>query len=121
MRKRVVSHVADTVFWYLLYFLPVLAYLLFLIAEPASGTAVIDFMTFFESLGLGFVSDNVIISSLSCIFGTDGVFPIFSTDVPFVIFTWFIGTYILHLAVDFILFIPRFAHKWLNKLTNGED
>ena len=121
MRKRVVSHVADTVFWYLLYFLPVLAYLLYSFVLPPYATEVLNFELFFENVGFGFVADNVIITSLSSIFGIDGVFPIFSTNMPFIIFTWFIGIYIMHLAVDFLLFIPRLAHKWLNKLTKGDD
>ena len=34
MRKRSITHVAKTVFWYALYFLPVLAYLIFLFTNP---------------------------------------------------------------------------------------
>lgn len=120
MRKRTVNHLADTIFWYLIYFLPVLGYLLYLIAEPSNGTNLVSFSAFFDSIGIGFVSDNIIINSLKDIFGTGGVFPLFSTDIPFDIFGWFICTFIVHLAVDFLLFIPRLAHKWLNNFTQGE-
>lgn len=121
MRKRTVNHIADTVFWYALYFLPVIAFFLYLIAEPSSSTVAVDFEAFFEGIGLGIVTDNVIITTLKDIFGQSGLVPIFSTNTPFIIFTWFIGVYIMHLCVDFVLFIPRIAHKWLKKFTNGEE
>ena len=121
MRKRTINTFADTIFWYLIYFLPVLVYLLYLIAEPASGTSLISFSTCFDTIGLGFVSDNIVVSSLKDIFGTGGLLPLFSSDTPFIIFGWFICTYITHLAVDFLLFIPRLAHKWLNKFTQGDN
>lgn len=34
MRKKTVSHVASTIFWYVLYFLPVLAFLFYLFVNP---------------------------------------------------------------------------------------
>lgn len=116
MRKRTVKCIADTIFWYILYFLPVVVYLLYLFVEPGTGsaTAIISMESIFNSVGLGIVADNVIISSLSSIFGASGTLPLFSTNTPFIIFTWFISVYIVHLAVDFLLFIPRLAHKWMD-------
>ena len=119
MRKRTVNHLADTIFWYLLYFLPVLGYILYLIAEPNTGTNLVSISDFFNNVGLGFVTDNVVINTLKSIFGTNGILPLFSTDAPFEIFGWFICTYIGHLAVDFILFIPRLCHKFMEKFTQG--
>ena len=121
MRKRTVSHIADTIFWYILYFLPVLAYLLYLIAEPSGGTTLVAFDNFFSSIGLSMVTDNIIVNSLSDIFGTSGIMPLFSSDIPFIIFAWFIGVYLIHLCVDFLLFIPRLAHKWMKKCTGGDE
>lgn len=120
MRKRTVANLADTIFWYLVYMLPVIGYLLYLIAEPASGTSLVSFSSFFDTIGIGFVSDNLIITTLKGIFGTGGIFPLFSTDTPFIIFGWFICSFILHLAVDFILFIPRLCHKWFDKFYQGD-
>ena len=121
MRKRTINHLADTIFWYLLYFLPVIAYLLYMLVEPGAGTtAVLSIEEFFNSIGLGFVSDNVVLTALSSIFGADGVLPLFSTNTPFLILTWFVAVYIAHLAVDFILFIPRLAHKFMNSFTREE-
>lgn len=120
MRKRTISNLADTIFWYLVYLLPVIGYLLYLIAEPSSGTSLVSFESFFTNIGLGLVSDNVVVSTLKDIFGTGGVLPLFTTDTPFIIFGWFVCTFITHLAVDFLLFIPRLAHKWMNKFTQGD-
>ena len=114
MRKRTINHLADTVFWYLIYFLPVIFYL---IAEPSSGGSIVNFISFFADSGFGIVTDNLIISTLRDIFSTGGTFPLFNTDLPYIVFTWFVGTYIIHLCVDFLLFIPRIAHKWMKDLT----
>lgn len=120
MRKRTINTIADTIFWYVIYFLPVLVYLLYLVAEPASDASLVSFTSCFDAVGLGFVADNVVISTLKEIFGIGGILPLFSTDLPFIIFAWFVCTFIVHLAVDFLLFIPRIAHKWLNKFTQGD-
>lgn len=121
MRKRNLKCIADTVFWYLLYLLPVVCYLLYLVAEPGSGNiSISDISEFFTKLGLGFVADNIVITSLTALFGVGGILPLFSTSAPFLIFSWFICVFIGHLAVDFILFIPRLAHKWLEHFTQGD-
>lgn len=120
MRKKTVNHLADTIFWYLIYFLPVICYLLYMLVEPGTGSTVLAFNAFFDSIGIGFVSDNVVVSSLKSIFGASGVLPLFATETPFIIFGWFICTFIAHLAVDFLLFIPRLCHKYMNKFTQGE-
>lgn len=120
MRKRNVKFLADIIFWYLLYFLPVICYLLYLFAEPACGTQIVDLGTFFDNIGIVLVQDNVVSVSLRSIFGVDGILPFFATDFAIDIFSWFICVYITHLAVDFLLFIPRLAHKYMDKFTQGD-
>ena len=120
MRKRSVNHLFDTIFWYLIYALPLLGYLFYLIAEPASGTTIVSFSAFFDSVGIGFVSDNVIVNALKQLFGVGGIMPLFATDTPFILFGWFICTFIGHLAVDFLLFIPRICHKFFDKFYQGD-
>lgn len=134
MRKRTISKVADTVFWYALYFLPIILTLLqsFRIFDGmtfedwqyiSNNSAMTDY-PFMRLLGdnlegLGFSVDNPITSSLYDIFGAfDGIMPVFSEGAFGCIvgfFSWFISVYLCHLMVDFILFIPRLAHKWLKK------
>lgn len=120
MRKRTINHLADTIFWYAIYFLPVVFYVFYLIAEPSSGGSVVNFLLYFNDVGFGIVTDNIIVTTLRDIFGIGGIFPLFSTDLPFIVFTWFVGSYIIHLAVDFLLFIPRLAHKYIKYFTQGD-
>lgn len=79
-----------------------------------------NFKQFVNDMGFEFATDNIIVNSLSDIFGTGGIMPMFDNDTPFIIFAWFIGVYLLHLLVDFILFIPRIAHKWMKDCTGGD-
>ena len=116
MRKRTINYLADTMFWYLLYLLPVVAFLLYIVA---SGNY-LSIIEFFDLIGFSFVNDNIIVSTLSSIFGAEGVLPFFSNDVPFIIGSWFVGVFLCHLAVDFILFIPRLCHKWFNHFYQGD-
>ena len=122
MRKKTVKFVADTIFWYVLYFLPVISYLLFMFIHP-SGTGGIEplsFMTFLSDTGFTIITDNVIYQALFDIFGTGGMLPFFDSPVIFTCLTWFVAVFIAHLFVDFVLFIPRLAHKWLNAFTQGD-
>lgn len=79
-----------------------------------------DFKDFVNKMGFEFATDNIIVNTLGDIFGKGGVMPMFDNDTPFIIFAWFIGVYLLHLLVDFILFIPRIAHKWMKDCTGGD-
>lgn len=116
MRKRNVDHIADTVFWYLLYSLPFLAYLFMFFTANS-----VPFTQFFtDNLGFVFSSSNPVFSALSQLFGSDGVLPLFANDSFIIIATWFISVFVVHLAVDIILFIPRFCHKFLSKSTQGD-
>lgn len=113
MRKRTISHLSDTIFWYIIYLLPVFAYLL---AVYRDGSAAVSFSAFFDKFGIPFLSD-VVNSALTSIFGADGILPLYGATVVIPVFSWYISTMIIHLAVDFLLFIPRLAHKFMNKFT----
>lgn len=110
MRKKTISRLADTISWYLLYFLPVIGYLIIL----ATGN-VPTFSQVFSTLGLDVVTTGTIYTSLDSIFGTTGIMPLFTDSSMLQFFTYFISVFIAHLFVDFILFIPRLAHKWMSK------
>lgn len=120
MRQRTVNHVADTIFWYLIYFLPVIAYLLFILAEPSTGTTAVDMISFFNNVGFTFNDTNIIFSTLTSIFGSGGVLPLFTTNTVIYILTWFVSVFLCHLLVDFVLFIPRLCHKFMKKFTQGD-
>ena len=116
MRKRTINHLIDTIFWYLLYFFPVFVYLLYVLRR---GTLV-AVTTVFDSLGIKFFTNNVILSVLTDLFGPNGILPLFAGETALYFFAWFACVMLVHLAIDFIIFIPRLAHKWLNVFTTRE-
>lgn len=118
MRKKTVTHMADTVFWYVLYFLPVICYLLFLFIHPGSTSPALPptFESFLTDIGLTIVADNPIVNALGGFFGANGTLPLFNSNAVFIVLTWYVATYLCHFAIDFILFIPRIAHKWLDSM-----
>lgn len=122
MRKRTIKCVADTALWYVLYFLPVIAYGLFLFIHP-SGTGTVNpisFEDFLKDVGFTIVLNNPIYTVLSDLFGVNGLLPFFNSNAPFIIVGWYVGMVLFHLAVDFVLFIPKLAQKWLCKLYGGD-
>lgn len=118
MRKRTITQLADTIFWYLIYFLPVILFGIYLIHAPESGQ-VLSFSAFINSNDFGLSSANIVLTSINSLFGNSGVMPLFSSSsgfyAPIFIGSWFVSVYIVHLAIDFLLFIPRFAHKMMDK------
>lgn len=120
MRKKTVKCVADTIFWYLLYFLPVVCYVAYMIAEPSSGTTIVQFGDFMTRAGFGILADNVVFDTLDKLLGQGGVLPLFSNETPMQFLAYFVSVYLAHLIIDFVLFIPRLCHKWLNEFTKGD-
>lgn len=114
MRKRNFEHAIDLLFWYFIYSAPLLLYLVSLFSHSP-----ISLVEWFVTLGFD-VSQSITYTTLVDIFGTSGILPMFSSPVPFAIFAWFINCVVIHLAVDFLLFIPRLAHSWLAKFTCNE-
>ena len=117
MRKKTFSYVADTIFWYVLYFLPIIAYLLYLFAEPASGATVLNLGAFMESSGFILAENNVIYTALQGVLGANGVLPLFASGGALMFLSYFCAVYLAHLVVDVLVFIPRLCHKWLNSFT----
>lgn len=124
MRKRTIKTVADTIFWYALYFLPVLAYLLFMISTKDGTNGWMDYIPF-QQFFVNFVDIepfNPVGDALYYIFdASEGIIPVFNDLSVYFIFSWFVYVYLIHLMVDFILFIPRLAHNWMNKFTRGDE
>lgn len=119
MRKKTVTHSVKTIFWWIIYCLPLICYVVVVWGFARNGHMYDTFGTFIAEAG--FASDSLISNSLYEIFGTNGVLPLFTDYGIFYFMEWFIGAYLLHLAVDFILFIPRLCHKFMNKFTRSDD
>lgn len=115
MRKRNCSFFFDTFIWWLASGLPLLMYLFGFIFGNSPIASVSDF---FDTTLLA-SSDGIIFSTLSGVFGSNGIMPLFSSDLPLQFFSWFVSVHIIHLAVDFLLFIPRLCHEWIQSFTSG--
>ena len=78
-----------------------------------------------DCFGLDVDSKNgggIVGRGLSDMFGKDGVFPVFTADSGMMYYmTYVVYVEILHVFVDLLLFIPRFAHKILSKAINFGD
>ena len=110
MRKRNIEKVADTIFWYTLYLLPILAYLIALRSGNNMQIAnTVDFYSFME--GCDLLTSGVISDALFEVLG-DGEYGFIFCSGLLAYVAWFIDVSIFHLFADFLLFIPRMAHKW---------
>lgn len=119
MRKRTLKCLFDSIMWYLIYLLPLIIWLIVLARNDFNSSYNLAYV--FDTMGLGILNDNIILTSLMQIFGAEGVFPLFSSPALLIYGTYFVSCLILHLAVDFLAFIPRLAHKWLGWLTQDKE
>lgn len=136
MRKRSVNHIADTIFWYVVYMLPLILTIIqsigifggmtfdgWLTISDAYNMLDFDFMTLLtcnlEALGVDF--NGVVSTTLESLFGDGGILPMVTDATIFGFGEWFVCTLLVHLCVDFVLFIPRIAHKWLDDFVKKES
>lgn len=122
MRKRNISYLADTLIWTLIYLLPILLFACSFFAYQLTSSVDFDFAVFIQN-NFHILDTNVIYVSLVDLFGSAGQLPLFDTtsaNSVLLFLTYFIICNIAHLAVDFLLFIPRLAHKFLGDITEGD-
>jgi hypothetical protein len=117
MRKKTLNDLIDNIFWYAIYMLPILCMLLVIYQTGAF----VSLSSALSSVGLGILIDNPILLTISGIFGAGGVLPLFQSTDILVYICYFVSVFILHLLVDFVLFIPRLCHKWMKSLYGGND
>lgn len=121
MRKRTISNLADHIFWLIVALMPLLLYAIqFLAYEFATSSEQLPtFYVFLQDFGIADFA--ITYTVLDDIFGATGILPLLEADsVVLLYLSYFSTVEIVHLAVDFILFIPRLSHKWLEKLTCNE-
>ena len=123
MRKKTVSHIADTIFWYVLYFLPIVSYLICILSHKQIDGFYLNFEQYLFSSNPLFSStmSSPIFVALDSVFGDSGVLPLFNgmSNSILLVLTWFCNVYIVHLCIDFVLFIPRYCHKLMRDYTEG--
>lgn len=104
-----IGHFFDNLMWYVIYLLPVVLMIIFW-CRGNTGT-LSDVMT---ASGLSIITDNVLFTALSTLFGTGGYLPIF-TDTSFLLYaSYFILVFVVHLTVDILLFVFRCMHRIVN-------
>ena len=122
MRKRTIANIVDSAFWFFVSILPLALYLITCLSYKlqSSTDTLTAFLPFMKSLGL--VDSGLIYNSLSDLFGSGGILPLFSAEnnAILVFLSYFVSVEIVHLAVDFLLFIPRLGHKYMNTFTQNE-
>lgn len=115
MRKRTIRHLFDNIFWYLIYSLPLI---LMLLHWFKLGTT--DISSIFALAGLELFADNIVFNSLSALFGINGLLPLFASNGLLMLLSYFIICWLVHLAVDVLLFIVRLAHNWMDGIVGGK-
>lgn len=110
MRKRTQKHLFDNIMWYLLYLLPVIGFLC-LLCQNSDGLTLSSAMSI---MGFDVFLDSPIYTALDSLFGADGVLHLFVNTDLIAYATYFVSIYLVHLAIDVLLFIPRFAHKCMD-------
>ena len=120
MRKKTLNRFFDYFFWFLLGVVPLILYVVYVAKNGNFDFTIIDM---FESIGFGLVVDssNVVYTALSSIFGVGGILPFISSNGLLYFLSYFIIVFILHLFIDFVLFIPRLAMKWLDSFYGGDE
>lgn len=122
MRKRTIANLVDSAFWFLVSILPLALYLITCLSYKlqSSTDTLTAFLPFMKNLGL--MDSGLIYNSLSDLFGSGGILPLFSAEnnAILVFLSYFVSVEIVHLAVDFLLFIPRLGHKYMNTFTQNE-
>ena len=115
MRKRNFSFALDNLLWWFVYLLPVFAWLISLIA----ARDIIPFNTFItDNVSFLVAPDNLIVSTLWSVFGSDGVVPLIgNADSGILLFAgYFVTVYLIHLCVDVLMLLPRLVMHGMDKL-----
>lgn len=120
MRKKTIANIADKLFWLIVALLPLLLYAMQFLAYELN--VVTDFQSFYDYMSnFGILGGSVVVTALTDIFGEGGILPMFSANsAPLLFLGWFVQVEIVHLAVDFLVFIPRLCHKFMDKATCTE-
>lgn len=124
MRKRTINNLWDSIFWGIIYLLPLLLYFVDIIALKG------EFTTTLQSFMVDFVdSNNIILELFNQFLGgsqltVDGStidMYFFGNYSPVVYYLAYCATVaISHVFFDIVVFIPRLAHKWLGKATQQD-
>lgn len=131
MKKKTVLILVDRIFWAIILLLPILYWLISPVGYSIGGGTALSGLSgsTISMVGLGDVlgtfgidTNNFIYGVFNDLFGVNGVVPFFIVDSSLLLyFVYIVIVEILHLMIDFLIFIPRLSHKWLNYLTRADE
>lgn len=116
MRKRTIKYFCDSIMWYIIYLLPIFAYMLICFNDHNASLSGV-----MSSLGVDILSDNVIYTSLSSLFGVSGVLPLFGSPDLLMYMSYFVSVWLVHVAVDVLLFIVRWFHELMDNFVSHKE
>lgn len=111
----------DKIFWFFISLAPLVFYALYLVSHFKQSEYFSFYVFLSNYLGLFFSSNSVFSSMFSSIFGSSGIFPIFSAQSGWLVFFSYLATVeIVHVLFDVMIFIPRLAHRWISKAVQND-
>ena len=119
MRKRNIGYFLDSIFWLIMWLLPVLFYLFNYLSYDisASGLTIASFSTFITQ-NFGISDTSTLYTSLSTIFADTSYLGVIDNTISNSLILYFVYIFfieLIHIFVDVILFVPRFAHNFIAK------
>ena len=126
MRTKTISNTrfaykVDKIFWFFVSFAPLIFYALYLVSHFKQSEYFSFYVFLSNYLGLFFSSNSVFSSLFSTIFGSSGIFPLFSAQSGWLVFFSYLATIeVVHVLFDVMIFIPRLAHKWISKAVQND-
>lgn len=114
MTKKNTLRIIDTLFWLFIALFPLIVYAL----NCINATQIVSLETFFNSLGVGVSTNNIIYSTLNTIFGVGGGMLELTANTGLLLYgTYFVTVMLLHFIIDMLLVIVRWGHHLLDKAT----
>lgn len=124
MESKKVSKKLNTIFWYVIYSLPLLIFAIYICGYLAfykeTGAVpefsiidicIHDINTIFDGFTWGIVKDTLYNTFELIGFNLSGDI----TSFVIILFTWFVQFAFIHLFIDFLLFIPRLFHQFIER------
>lgn len=119
MRKKTIKYGLDKILWLFLMLLPLLVYAIQAHQFGIEGVTIYD--VFYGGLGFD-MTDGIIVDAVYSFIGPNGYVPLIDSMniIPFYI-QWLCVVVIVQLVYDFLMFIPKLAHKFMHKFTQDEE
>ena len=114
MSKKKISWLFDLLYYAAFVLIPIVAYII-----HQNHFDNVTLISFFNEFGIN--DSSVIFTCFTQMFGTTGFLPLMAdSSVMFYIFTYMSIVVLMHLVFDFVMFIPKLAHKCLTYFTDKE-